>query len=234
MSALLALPRELRDEILDFAIRQPTRLDSRSHPLSIFEISGTPTPSPLHHPARGLLFTCHHLRAETLQRNAKHFPTIEFDAASEDWSSPCTSISMPVQLGPVIEKVYVNCRMCPICLDERRNNKEFPCMVRCPGFLSKNLGNVSEDGISLQIWRILLHIIHGTPSNTLYRTPTLNHAVEAVHIHFSNEPGAQKFVDEKWQEGVRYGLLSASHLAENFRCALVTKMWNQLLYGSEY
>jgi hypothetical protein len=220
MSALLDLLCELRDEILDLTIHYRTQLHSSSRPLSIFQMSKTPTPSRLHHPARGLLLTCHQLRSETLQRNAiNHHFTIEFDAVSECYTAPCTSISMPLQVGPVIEKVFLNCRLRPVCLKTMENGS----IVRSKRIYDDTaLAIFSEPATVEQVWRNLLRIIHGTPGpRTRFHTPAPQHAITAVHLNLFNERSAQTFVNQEERRGRRYGLLNASILAKDSREALV-------------
>lgn len=118
-SSLLALPRELRDEIIDYvvnALRPAPNLDQelpghlegrRGHNGCYYETSEGATRPQFY----GLVWANHQLRAETLERAGKVHVPYKLDILVFDSSHMLfTWLSIPYQIGPMVGELCINVR----------------------------------------------------------------------------------------------------------------------------
>jgi hypothetical protein len=136
MPSLLSLPREIRDEIIDYVVHssrpapaKPARdvppadagrvefddvglwpgfSDIRYNNLAQFES----LPDAFEPPCSSLLRTCHQLRAETLERQAKvQVPCVLDMLIVNGKDLYLTWLSIPLQRSPIIEHLKINVRV---------------------------------------------------------------------------------------------------------------------------
>jgi hypothetical protein len=145
-SPLLDLPRELRDFILDYAICQHITVSSITHVPGpnhsmIKEHNISPIPSLIQHQARGLLYTCHQLRAETIQRSEKYNSVVidmRFSGPEERGPDLVCTVMVPLQItgiGRSMEKFKFGLQ--GSCLERAKGTVNLtygmtPRRLRCP------------------------------------------------------------------------------------------------------
>ncbi|KAF2470500.1 uncharacterized protein BDR25DRAFT_35276 [Lindgomyces ingoldianus] len=133
MPSLLSLPRELRDQIIDHVMfslldappAPPKGSSPENFQRKIFDKEPTylypkdliyyPSSSAAYEPtSKGLLQTCHQLRAETLDRRAKlviSSAVLDVMLVEEKSLWP-TWLSIPPKMPPIIERLEIRIRIC--------------------------------------------------------------------------------------------------------------------------
>ncbi|KAF1934547.1 hypothetical protein EJ02DRAFT_491606 [Clathrospora elynae] len=229
MHSLLDLPRELRDEILDFAICNQINFETPPRPYAFTAMQPPALPPFDQHPAQGLLSTCHQLRAETLQRNGKQTLTLYLDAHDECLTAPCTSILMPIQVGPIVEDIVFNFRLRPVCFETIILSLGDHGVPRASALQYIQSDDVYINGlynIASQLWGVLLQVVrknvvlwenydNSTPPVFICKHYPRN-LIRNVHVNFFTQPGAHEFVCKEAQHGRHFGVLRASDFSGAF------------------